>query len=73
MWRVYSPVSGGELRYRNQGPWLVLAKASPMTYKIQCHARAHPEFVHVDKLLPYLAYIEEELHSWLHGEESDGR
>ena len=53
--------------------WLVLAKTSPVTYKIQRHARAEPEFVHVDKLLPYQADFEEELHSWLHGEESDGR
>ena len=27
----------------------------------------------VDKLLPYQADFEEELHSWLQGEESDGR
>ncbi len=44
-----------------------------MTYKIQRHSRADPEFVHVDKLLPYQADFEEELHSWLHGEESDGQ
>ncbi len=71
MWRVYPPVSGGKLRYRNRGPWLVLAKTGPVTYKI--HARAESEFVHVDKLLPYQADFEEELHSWLQGEESDGR
>ncbi len=29
--------------------------------------------MHVDKLLPYQADFEEELHSWLHGEESDER
>ncbi len=29
--------------------------------------------MHVDKLLPYQADFEEELHIWLHGEESDGR
>ena len=51
----------------------MLAKTGPVTYKIQRHARAEPEFVHVDKLLPYQADFEEELHSWLHGEESDGR
>ena len=51
----------------------MLAKTSPVTFKIQRHARAEPEFVHVDKLLPYQADFEEELHSWLHGEESDGR
>ena len=72
VWRVYPPVSGGKLRYRNRGPWLVLAKTGPVTYKIQRHARAEPEFVHVDKLLPYQADFEEELHSWLQGEESDG-
>ncbi len=27
----------------------------------------------VDKLLPYQADFEEELHSWLQGEESDGQ
>ncbi len=52
---------------------LVFAKTGPVTYKIQCHVRADYEFVHVDKLLPYQADFEEELHSWLHGEESDGR
>ncbi len=51
----------------------MLAKTSPVTYKIQRHARADLEFVHVDKLLPYQADFEEELHSWLHDEESDGR
>ncbi len=73
VWRVYPPVSGGKICYRNRGPWLVLAKTSPVTYKIQRHARAEPEFVHVDKLLPYQADFEEELHSCFHGEESDGR
>ena len=73
MWRVYPPVSGGKLRYRNRGPWLVLAKTSSVTYKIQHHAKAEPEFVHVHKLLPYQADFEEELHSCLHGEESDGQ
>ncbi len=51
----------------------MLAKTGPVTYKIQHHARAEPEFVHVDKLLPYQADLEEELHGWLQGEESDGR
>ena len=51
----------------------MLAKTGPVTYKIQRHARAEPEFVHVDKLLPYQADFEEELHCWLQGEESDGR
>ncbi len=37
---MFTPVSGGKLRYRNRRPWLVLAKTSPVTYKIQCHARA---------------------------------
>ncbi len=50
----------------------MLAKTSPVTYKIQHHARAEPEIVDVDKLLLYQADFEEELHSWLHGEESDG-
>ncbi len=73
VWRVYPPVSGGKLHYRNRGPWLVLAKTGPVAYKIQRHATAEPEFVHIDKLLPYQADFEEELHSWLQGEESDGR
>ena len=51
----------------------MLANTGPVTYKMQRHARAEPEFVHVDKLLPYQADFEEELHSWLQGEESDGR
>ncbi len=43
-----------------------------MTYKIQCCAGAQPELVHVDKLLPYQADFEEELHSWLQDEELGG-
>ncbi len=72
VWPVYPPVSGGKLCYRNRGPWLVLAMTSLVTYKIQRHARADLEFVHADKMLPYQADFEEELHSWLQGEESDG-
>ncbi len=66
------PVSGGKLRYRNRGLWLVLTMTSPVTYKIQYHARAEPEIVHVDKLLPYQADFKKELHSWLNGKELDG-
>ncbi len=51
----------------------MLAKTGPVTYIIQRPARAEPEFVHVDKVLPYQADFEEELRSWLQGEESDGR
>ncbi len=50
----------------------MLAKTSPVTCKIQRHARAEPEMVHIDKLLPYQANFEEELHSWLDGEELVG-
>ncbi len=53
-------------------PWLMLAKTNPVTYKIQRHVRAEPEVMHVDKLLLYQADFQEELHSWLHDEESDG-
>ncbi len=52
VWHVYPPVSGGKLRYKNRGPWLVLAKVSSVTCKIQRHAGAEPEIVHVDKLMP---------------------
>ncbi len=37
----------------NRGPWLVLAKMGPVTYKIQRHPQADTEIVHVDKLMPY--------------------
>ncbi len=47
----------------------MLAKTGPVTYKIQCDARAEPEIVHIDKLLPYQADFEEEIHSWLQREE----
>ncbi len=55
MWRVYPPASGGKLRYKNLGPWLVLAKTSTVTYKIQRFAGAEPDIVHVDKLMLYQA------------------
>ncbi len=51
----------------------MLAETSPVTYNIQRHARAEPEIVHVDKLLPYQADFEEELHSQFHSEELDGQ
>ncbi len=52
VWRVYPSITGGKLRGRNQGPWLVLAKTGPVTYKVQSSAGPRPELVHVDKLLP---------------------
>ncbi len=72
VWRTYPPVSGGKLYYRNRGPWLVLAKTGPVTYKIQRHAEADPEIVHVDKLMPYQADFGEELQSWLQDTETPG-
>ncbi len=72
VWRVYTPVSGGKLRYKNRWPWLVLAKVSRVRYRIQCHAGAEPEIVHVDKLMPYQPDFGEELESWLRDEESGG-
>ncbi len=48
----------------------MLAKVSSAIYKIQCHAGADPEMVHVDKLMPYQADFGEELKSWLQDEES---
>ncbi len=72
VWRVYPPVSGGKLHYKNRGPWLVLAKVSPVTYRIQRHAGAEPKIVHVDKLMPYQPDFGEELESWLRDEESGG-
>ncbi len=50
----------------------VLAKTGPVTYKIQRHAEADPEIVHVDKLLPYQADFGEDLQSWLQDTESTG-
>ena len=65
VWRVFPPVSGGKLRYKNQGPWLVLAKVSPVTYRIQRHTGAQPEIAYVDKLMPYQPDFGQELESWL--------
>ena len=64
VWRAY-PRQGGKLRYTNRGPWLVLAKTGPVTYKIQRHPQAEPDIVHVDKLMPYYPDFGEELHSWI--------
>ena len=50
----------------------MLAKVSPVTYRIQCHAGAKPEVVHVDKLMPYQPNFGEELETWLRDEESGG-
>ncbi len=72
VWRTYPPVSGGKLHYRSRGPWLVLAKTGPVTYKIQHHAEVDPEIIHVDKLMPYQADFEEELQSWLQDTETTG-
>ncbi len=43
-----------------------------VTYKIQRHAGADLEIVHVDKLMPYQADFREKLESWLQDEESGG-
>ncbi len=59
------PRQGGKLRYTNRGPWLVLAKTGPVTYKIQRHPQADPEIVHVDKLMPYYPDFGEQLYSWI--------
>ena len=72
VWGVYPPVSGVKLRYKNREPWLVLAKVSPVTYRMQRHTGAEPEIVHVDKLMPYQPDFGEELESWLQDEESGG-
>ncbi len=49
----------------------MLAKVSPVTYRIQSYAGAEPEVVHVDKLMPYQPDFGEGLESWLRDEESD--
>ncbi len=64
VWRAY-PCQGGKLRYTNRGPWLVLAKTGPVTYKIQRHPQADPEIVHMDKLMPYYPDFGEQLYSWI--------
>ncbi len=64
VWRAY-PRQGGKLRYTNRGPWLVLAKTGPVTYKIQRHPQADPENVHADKLMPYYPDFGEQLYSWI--------
>ncbi len=38
VWRVYPSVSGGKQCGRNKGPWPVLSKTGPVTYKTQCSA-----------------------------------
>ncbi len=52
--RTQVPLRVCKLHYTNRGPWLVLAKMGPVTYKIQCHSQADPKIVHVDKFMPYL-------------------
>lgn len=47
----------------------MLAKMSPVTYKIHRHSGVEPEIVRVDKLLPYQADFDEDLPSWVEGEE----
>ncbi len=64
VWRAY-PRQGGKLRYTNRGPWLVLAKTGPGTYKIQRHLQADPDIVHMDKLMPYYPDSGERLSSWI--------
>ncbi len=49
----------------------------PLAFAVTLHkhvgyAALNP-FLHLSPLLPYQADFEEELHSWLQGEESDGR
>ncbi len=72
VWCTYPPVCGGKFRYQKRWPWLVLTKTGPVTYKIQRHAEADPEIIHVDKLLPYQADLGEDLQIWLQDTESKG-
>ncbi len=64
VWTAY-PRQGGKLRYTNRGPWLVLAKTAPVTYKIQRHPQAEPKIIHVDKLMPYYPDFGERLYRWI--------
>ncbi len=50
----------------------MLAKFSPVMYRIQSHAGAEPKIVDVDKLMPYQPDFGEELESWLQDEELGG-
>ncbi len=52
--------------------YLVLLRIGPVIYKIQRHAEADPEIIHVDKLMPYQADFGEELRSWLQDTETTG-
>ena len=59
------PSARRQAALHNRGPWLVLAKTEPVTYKIQRHPQAEPDVVHVFKLMPYYPDFGEELHSWI--------
>ncbi len=48
----------------------MLAKVSPVMYRIQRHTEAKSEIVHVDPLLSYQPDFGQELESWIPGEES---
>ncbi len=72
VWPAHPSVSRGKLRYWNRGLWLILAKTGPVTYKIQRHAEADPEIIHVDKLMPHQADFGEELQRWLRDTETTG-
>ncbi len=59
------PTLDREESYDICGPWLVLAKTGPVTYKIQRYLQADPEIVDVVRLMPYYPDFGEQLHSWI--------
>lgn len=53
--RLYPPLERDKLNPRYIGPYLVLAKISEVTYKIQRNPDARPMVVHIDQLKAYQA------------------
>ena len=65
VWRVDSVSKSGKLHPKNLGPYLVVEKAGPVTYRIQAAPEGRVATLHVDKLYRYTPSDEEELKSWL--------
>ena len=55
----------GKLHPKNVGPYLVLEKTGPVTYKIQESEGARESIMHVDKLYPFHPEEDQTMVSWL--------
>lgn len=69
VWYFYPPCGKQKLGKGWLGPYLVTAKLSDVTFRIQQHSTSKPKVVHVNSLCPY--EVGDEPNSWLSHDENN--